>query len=154
MKKVLVLISLLLSTNLLAEGISIPNNVFTPGSILTTDVNVICVPNYSKSVRDVSGKMKNKIYGLYDIPKNERGTVEGRLTSKIDHLIPLSIGGSNDITNLWPHYYNPDDGYGVLAKNKIENRLHKLVCNGEISVEEAQSCIVDDWRECYHKFIQ
>ncbi|MGZ4397173.1 MAG: hypothetical protein ACXVZ1_02040 [Gaiellaceae bacterium] len=51
-----------------------------------------------------------------------------------DHLISLEIGGHpTDRRNLWPEpieQARSDDG--------VENELHRLVCDGEISLAEAQ----------------
>ena len=43
-------------------------------------------------------------------------------TIEIDHLIPLELGGSNDIANLFP-----EPGFGTASyrvKDQLENRLH------------------------------
>ena len=54
--------------------------------------------------RNVESKLKNRIIAAYDkefsydIQKMPRGDF------KIDHFIPLSIGGSNDESNLWPQH--------------------------------------------------
>lgn len=49
---------------------------------------------------------------------------------KIDHFIPLCLGGSNDLSNLWPQYftvYEKTDALeplacAVLAKGKMSQR--------------------------------
>ena len=51
----------------------------------------------------------------------------------IDHLIPLEVGGSNDITNLWPQRKGDAE-----QKDKLENELHARVCDGAIDVSTAQ----------------
>jgi hypothetical protein len=134
-------------------GIDKPNYSLTPGSSMTDNLNVICVSGYSATVRNVSEGLKQKVYKLYSVPKNERGSENGIEISKIDHLIPLAIGGSNDITNLWPHYYNTQSGMGVLKKNIIENTLHRKVCQNEIEIHEAWKCIALDWQSCYYKHV-
>lgn len=48
--------------------------------------------------RNVTSQRKQKIYDSYNIPKNERKEYT------IDHIIPLSIGGSNSDLNLWPEH--------------------------------------------------
>jgi hypothetical protein len=148
------MLGLTLTFNVQAFGISKPIKDLTTGDILTSDIETICVSNYSKTVRDVSGSTKKKVYDLYKVPANERGTYKGQLISKIDHLVPLAIGGSNDISNLWSHYYYPEDGYGVVMKNRIENKLHRLVCEGKLDIKEAQNCIASDWQMCYDRFVR
>ena len=38
-------------------------------------------------------------------------------------------------------------------KDKLETRLHKLVCYGKITLEEAQEAISTDWVKAYKKYI-
>jgi hypothetical protein len=146
--KYLLLLPLVIGTSY--ADIDLPNKETTPGHVLSIDLDTICIPGYSKTVRNVSGKLKNRVYNLYNVPQEERG----RYSSKVDHLIPLSIGGSNDLTNLWPHYYETKSNHGVLKKNQLENKLHKLVCDKEIDIREAQECISSDWISCYNKYVR
>ena len=62
---------------------------------------------------------------------------------EVDHFIPLEIGGSNDLTNLWLEPASPTPGFH--QKDQLENFEHGQVCNGTISVAEAQSRMVSDW---------
>jgi hypothetical protein len=63
-----------------------------------------------------------------------------------DHLISLEIGGDgSNPKNLWPE---PHTGkYNSFVKDKIENWLHKQVCSGAMTPEEAQHGIATDWRQ-------
>ena len=61
----------------------------------------------------------------------------------MDHFIPLEIGGSNDIKNLWLEPATPTPGFH--QKDQFENFEHGQVCNGTISAAEAQSRMVSDW---------
>jgi len=38
------------------------------------------------------------------------------------------------------------------VKDKLENRLHAMVCRGEISLEDAQHEIATDWVAAYRKY--
>jgi hypothetical protein len=62
---------------------------------------------------------------------------------EVDHFIPLEIGGSNDIKNLWLEPASPTPGFH--QKDQFENFEHGQVCNGTISVTEAQRRMVSDW---------
>ena len=61
---------------------------------------------------------------------------------ELDHLIPLELGGSPlDVKNLWPE---PAPAYH--QKDVTENRLHKKVCSGEITLKKAQIGIAKNWK--------
>lgn len=58
-----------------------------------------------------------------------------------DHFIPLEIGGApSDVRNLWPEPYAGSQGARV--KDVVENRLHREVCDGAISLAAARQEIV------------
>jgi hypothetical protein len=69
-----------------------------------------------------------------------------------DHLIPLTVGGNpRDPKNLWPEPWNGP--YGAHVKDKLENKLHSLVCDGMLTLEEAQKAIATDWIAAYEKYV-
>src|SRR5690349_1786167 len=54
--------------------------------------------------RDVSSGLKREIFRDYDQRFGYRTTQLPRAQFKIDHLIPLCMGGSNERNNLWPQH--------------------------------------------------
>jgi hypothetical protein len=72
---------------------------------------------------------------------------------EVDHLISLELGGSNDIKNLWPESYRTEP-WNAHVKDKLEDRLHDLVCAGRISLAEAQRAIATDWIAAYRRFAE
>ena len=115
-----------------------PNLSLTPGAALTTDASTICTPGYASSVRDVSTATKKEVYAEYGVSYPQSlGAYE------VDHFIPLEIGGSNDLTNLWLEPATPTPGFH--QKDQFENFEHGQVCNGTTSVAEAQRRMVSDW---------
>jgi hypothetical protein len=115
-----------------------PNPSLTPGAVLTTDASTFCAPGYASSVRDVSTATKEQVYAEYGVSyPRPTGAYE------VDHFIPLEIGGSNDITNLWLEPAIPTPGFH--QKDQFENFEHGQACDGTISVAEAQSRMASDW---------
>jgi hypothetical protein len=115
-----------------------PDPSLTPGAVLTTDASTICTPGYASSVRDVSTATKEQVYAEYGVSYPQPpGAYE------VDHFIPLEIGGSNDIKNLWLEPASPTPGFH--QKDQFENFEHGQVCNGTISAAEAQSRMASDW---------
>ena len=123
----------------------LPNNTLTPGVVnkgATKDM--ICTPGYSSSVRHVTQKTKDFVYKQYGIVYHQPGDYE------IDHLISLELGGSNDQKNLWPQSYKTQP-WNAHVKDKLENKLHDMVCDGELELQDAQDMIAKDWVGAYCK---
>ncbi len=82
--------------------------------------------------RNVDSKLKNKIITEYDkefdfdIQKMPRGDF------KIDHFIPLSIGGANAEGNLWPQHKTV-----YKYSDPLESHVANLIATDKISQDEA-----------------
>src|ERR1051326_7936292 len=74
----------------------------TPGTPRTDGVSDICTTP-TGTIRHVTRSMKKQVCASYGIPAE-------RQNFEIDHLIPLELGGSNNLTNLWPQPYRPRPG--------------------------------------------
>lgn len=129
----------------------LPNPTLTPGATnpditQATIGQTICNKNWStKSIRPPSSytialkKRQIKQYGFTDTDTSHY---------EEDHLISLELGGHpTDPKNLWPESYQTTPG----AKNKdsVENLLHKEVCDGTITLQQAQEEISTDWTRVY-----
>jgi len=139
------------------ESQAMPNPKLTPGAINSAvtqqnlDETICRRGGYTKSIRPEEAyteKLKReqiKEYGysdtrLYDYEE--------------DHLISLELGGSPDSPqNLWPEPHHVMGGWGSYAKDKLENKLHALVCHGEIPLAQAQHEIATDWISSYKAHI-
>jgi hypothetical protein len=65
-----------------------------------------------------------------------------------DHLISLDLGGApRDPKNLWPQPYKPAPG--AKEKNWVEDYLHRQVCAGAMTLQDAQHAITTDWYAVY-----
>jgi len=100
----------------LAEQTSLylPDEQLTPGAAFTDAARQeICLPGYAKRVRAVPPKVKQQVYREYGIRQHKPGEYE------VDHLVPLELGGSNEISNLWPEpYHGPNNAHN---KDKLED---------------------------------
>lgn len=69
-----------------------------------------------------------------------------------DHLISLELGGDpRSPDNLWPEpWFGP---WNAHVKDTLENRLHRMVCAGQIPLREAQQAIASDWVAAYRKYV-
>ena len=122
----------------------LPNSEMTPG-VFAVDATIekICQKGYTATVRYVTDKQKNDVFKGYNIERSSN--------YEVDHLISLELGGSNDTRNLWPQSYSGI--WGARIKDGLENRLHTLVCDGKVSLREAQYDISHDWIKAYCKYM-
>jgi len=122
-----------------------PDPECTPGAVMGISVDVVCNTS-TRGRRAVTTEMKNQVYKEYSIDSHPTGAFE------IDHFIPLELGGSNDIANLWPEPANPKPGFH--EKDKVETALHDEVCKAKtMTLEEAQRTIATDWLKYYNERI-
>jgi hypothetical protein len=106
---------------------------------------VICSPSYrTSSVRNVPQTEKYEVEREYGMASRLYGR-----SIEIDHIISLELGGSNAIANLFPE---PGSGAASYhAKDRLENRLHSMVCSGSISLSAARRGIATNWRLLYRR---
>ena len=122
-----------------------PDPNMTPGVFISdATVDKICVKGYSSQVRHVTDGQKNEVFREYNIQRDGENY-------EVDHLISLELGGSNDTKNLWPQSYHGI--WGARVKDGLENKLHELVCDGKVSLRDAQYDISHDWIKAYCKYM-
>jgi len=110
------------------------NPAVTQGTIEQT----ICVPGYTKTIRpseSITEPEKLASMAAYGYAGRPAGDFE------YDHLVSLELGGAvNDPRNLWP-----ESGASPNPKDSVENTLHRMVCDGQIPLAQAQHIIATDW---------
>ena len=126
-------------------GLAMPDRALSPGKSTNATLVQICTPGYASSVRDVSTATKDRVYAEYNITHHNPGEYE------VDHIVPLEIGGSNDITNLFPEPAEPRPGFH--EKDVLENTLHTMVCSHKLDLATAQNDIAVDWYAAYVKYV-
>ena len=120
-----------------------PDSFRTPGQALTVSAVQVCARGYAKVARNVPERVKMAVLHLY-------GMTSGK-GYEIDHLISLELGGSNNPANLWPEsYFGP---WNAHIKDRLEDKLHELVCKGTLDLPEAQHDIATNWIYTYIKYL-
>jgi len=126
----------------------LPDPRLTPGATdpAVTQANIystICQRGYTRTVRptfQVSNRLKHQVMNRY----HSAGSIHDY---ELDHLIPLELGGCPTcLTNLWPQ---PWTSPGAHEKDEIELYLHGQVCQGSITLAQAQHSITTDWYAVY-----
>lgn len=132
---------------------SLPDRRCTPGTVdpkVTQDTihSTICVTGYTSTVRPSSSVTeREKIVAMRAYAATgSTGDYE------YDHLVSLELGGSPNVAaNLFPEPYGGP--YGARVKDRLENRLHDLVCSGSISLATAQYQEATDWISAYRQYV-
>jgi len=146
----IVLAALLLTLNLAAQALAkvrpphLPNPRLTPGDTLDVTGNDVCQSGRPQSAGKLSMRMKQQVFDRYGIGAN-------LVAYNVDHLIPVGLGGTNSLTNLWPQPLSGEWNY--YLKNKLEQKLRKLVCSGALDLKQAQQAIATDWVSAYKKYV-
>lgn len=111
----------------------VPDRNLTTGDFCTTEDPDYLGQAYPEQIakcgRDVTYETKQRIYQLYKVRK------ECQKSYTIDHFIPLSLGGNNDLDNLWP------EAKSIKAlRQNLELDLFQKLRDGRIT--QAQAIIV------------
>lgn len=71
-----------------------------------------------------------------------------------DHYVPLELGGAvNDARNMWPEPdYARREGFYANPKDRLENALRRMVCDGSMSLSRAQRLIAGEWVSAYRRY--
>jgi hypothetical protein len=108
----------------------------TPGAVFSVRDGNICQPGWASQHRQVTSARKELVYAMYGIVHPKPGTYV------IDHLIPLELGGSNEVQNLWPQPKNSS-----IVKDKDEDGWHSAYCAGFVSLQVAQNHFRIAWTD-------
>jgi hypothetical protein len=87
--------------------------------------------------RDVHTSLKREIIAEYDQTKGYRIGTMNREDFKIDHLIPLCMGGSNSKKNLWPQHRTVFE-----LTDDLEFQLCQKMAAGRLNQQEAVQMIL------------
>lgn len=131
------------------DGNAVLNDLkYSPGAVdASLTKERLCNPQFhTASVRNVSRSEKKQVCREYGIT---RGCPGPRF--ELDHIVSIELGGSNSAENLFPQPIDTRRIIGFHTKDKLENRLHRMVCSGAISLADAQACIRTDWYACLLK---
>jgi hypothetical protein len=122
----------------------VPDKSLTPGATRPVAIRDICSVNHDEVV-PVSGTVEQRVFQEYGMRGRAAANYE------VDYLITPSLGGTDDIRNLWPQpRYNT--AWNSFVKDQLENYLHQSVCGGKLSLATAQKDVTTDWISAYKKY--
>jgi hypothetical protein len=110
----------------------LPDRKLTPGRIARRD----------SDRHVITEEIERHLFNSYHIPWRRRAEF------KIDHLIPIELGGADTIDNLWPQslYVRP---YDARRKELLTQHLLAQIAAGKMTLPKAQEEIREDWISCY-----
>lgn len=127
-------------------SVAIPNHNLTPGATRPVSMEDICSMPHEEVVRAVPSSLRQEVFREYGIVNPRPEDYE------IDYLITPGLGGTEDIHNLWPEPTS-SSAWNAGAKDALEERLHQLVCDGQLDLPTAQRAIATDWITAYKKYL-
>jgi hypothetical protein len=119
-----------------AEEALLPNPELTAGKGAKRD----------KDRGGVTLKMEHRVFARYHLPWSRRAEF------KLDHLIPLELGGADTINNLWPQNIGTRP-YSAERKELLTEALLARVRAGQMTLAQAQEEIRRDWIDAFIDYL-
>lgn len=113
-----------------------PDESMTPGTTCKTPSEYRYPERIPYCKRSVSSSVKNKIIKTYDNTFDYTIGSMPRNDFKIDHYIPLCMGGSNETANLWPQHKTV-----YIYTDDLEQKLCLYLERGRMKQAQAISYI-------------
>jgi predicted anti-sigma-YlaC factor YlaD len=124
---------------------ALPDRRLTPGATRGVTIGEACSMAHEEVVGEVSSPLRQEVFREYGIVNAHPDDYE------VDYLIAPGLGGAEDIHNLWPEPYTSRP-WNAHVKDALEERLHEMVCGGELDLSTAQRDIATDWIAAYKKY--
>jgi hypothetical protein len=121
-----------------------PDLRLTPGATVPVTHNAVCGGEEPR-VPVIPTSLQQRVFELYGVDQTRGGQYE------VDYLITPELGGATDIRNLWPEPYH-NAVWNAHVKDQLEDRLHAMVCGGQVDLATAQRDIASDWIAAYRKY--
>ncbi len=122
---------------------AVPSQALTPGAVRTVAKAEVCSTNIQPFALPVA--LQRRVFEEYGIRNASLNAYE------VDYLITPELGGAADIRNLWPEPYSATV-WNAHVKDQLEDRLHQLVCDGQLDLATAQHDISTNWIAAYKKY--
>ncbi|MFN7918560.1 MAG: hypothetical protein U0Q16_00595 [Bryobacteraceae bacterium] len=120
---------------------SLPDVRFTPGAVRPISRDELCRANAADD-RAIPGDLAARVFRQYGIEPRPKAY-------EVDYLISPSLGGADDIRNLWPQPY--DGVWTARVKDALEDHLRGEVCAGRLDLPSVQREIAGDWIASYRR---
>ena len=126
---------------------AVPNVSLTPGATNPVAVQDVCSTQLSSNDPAVPDDLKREVLKAYGVNPVSANAYE------IDYLVTPQLGGATDIRNIWPQP-SLNTVWNARVKDALEDRLHNMVCSGQLDLATAQREISRDWVAAYKKYFR
>lgn len=130
---------------IISGPVSRPNSRLTPGAVVTTDTNVVCAISSKANSLTMSLPVQTAVYDSYGyfLPAQQHKYI-------LDYLVPITLGGSTRISNVWPA---ATKGTGFYQKTQLDHVLRSMVCQRSITLATAQQALEQDWYAAWLRYV-
>jgi hypothetical protein len=119
--------------------------VLNPNVTQATIQSTICVHGWTAKVRPPTS---------YTDPIKQKDLPPGAKSAdyELDHLDSIEDGGDpSNPQNLWTQAYN--DPYGARVKDVLETHVAHMVCNGQLTLDQARAALAPNWLLGFEKYV-
>lgn len=124
---------------------ALPDSSLTPGAVSSITAAELC--NGVRPSRLVTEDVRVHVVRAYGMEGVAARAYE------LDALVTPELGGSTDAANLWPQRYH-SPVWNAKVKDELERLLPELVCDGQITLAQAQHDIASDWIAAYRRYFK
>ena len=103
--------------------VGLPSNSLTPGATKKVTKEQVCAPDYVASLKPVKESLKEEAFARYGV------RLEASTSEVLDHLVPVELGGSDGLDNLWPEPARGRSNTGAVdgvARNVVDQSGTKV----------------------------
>jgi hypothetical protein len=95
-----------------------------------------CDPRYERRMRPPASEIREATRWI-----REEFRLGPATHSRLDWLVPLSLGGANNLQNIWP----VPTPVTASRKRKVDQDVQRAVCAGTVGLTAAQSAMAANW---------
>lgn len=129
----------------------LPRPELTSGVSRNLSLSEICSTKWGKDKRHVTNRMKLQVYARYGLKNHVGECAQSPRGCEVDHLISRENGGADVIENLFIQPYGTS--CGAEKKDHLENVIHKLICSGQLTIQQGQDALSKNWVDSYTQYI-
>ena len=130
-----------------SRAYAIPNASLTPGATEPVGIQDVCSAQLASNDPAVPDPLKREVLREYGVNDASASAYE------IDYLVTPQLGGATNIRNLWPQP-SLNTVWSPRVKDALEDRLHNMVCSGQLDLATAQRELSRDWVAAYKKYFK